>query len=104
MGIVSPEKCDRLAQKIDGWVNGILEQGGGDEQILEGMYDYMAPFKTIMDNLSPRELDALANKYNGFQKFTSLLEKLAQAIADGRINPDEFEPKPKKSKPKKGFG
>ena len=104
MGIVSPEKCDRLAQKINAWVQGVLDKGGGDEQLLEGIYDYMAPFKTIMDNLSRRELDALINKYDGFYRFTKLLEDLAQAIADGRINPDEFEGKPKKQKPKKGFG
>ena len=102
--MASPEKCERLAQKIDQWVLGVLAQGGNDEQLLEGMYDYMAPFKTIMDSLSPREMDALAMKYEGFYRFSKLLERFAEAIADGRINPNEFESKPKKPKPKKGFG
>ena len=61
--MVSPEKCDRLAQKIDRWVTGVLEKGGGDEQLMEQMLDYMAPFQTITNNLSHRELDALAAKY-----------------------------------------
>lgn len=104
MGIVTPEKCDRLAKKIDSWVQGVLAQGGGDEELLKGMIDYMSSFKTITDNLSHRELDALIQKYEGFYRFTKLLEDLAQAIADGQINPDEFELKPKKQRPKKGFG
>ena len=101
--MVSPEKCDRLAQKIHRWVMGVLDAGGNEEQLMEQMYDYMAPFKTIMDNLSPKELDNLVNQYEGFARFSNLLERFAQAIADGRINPDEFEPTPKKPKSKKGF-
>jgi hypothetical protein len=34
-----------LAEKIDAWVIGVVSNGGGDEQLLEGMYDYMDTFE-----------------------------------------------------------
>ena len=40
--MVSPEKCDRLAQKIHRWVMGVLDAGGNEEQLMDEMYDYMA--------------------------------------------------------------
>ena len=52
--MISPEKCERLAQKINAWVQKIIAEGGGDEEILESMADYMATFKAIMDNSSPK--------------------------------------------------
>ena len=101
--MISPEKCERRVQKIHAWVQQIIADGGGDEEILESMADYMGTFKTIMDNSSPREMDAFTTKYAGFYRFSKLLERLAEAIADGRINPSDFEPKKKKPKGK-GFG
>lgn len=98
----SPEKREQVAQKINNWVNGTIAQGGGDEEILEGMYDYMASFKKVMDTAAPGEMDALALKYEGFYRFANLLERLAEAIADGAI---EVPGKPKRRKPKgNGFG
>lgn len=67
----SLEKREQIAQKIDAWVTGIIAHGGGDEEILEGIYDYMAPFRKIMD-AAPGELDALALKYEGFYLFCEL--------------------------------
>ena len=100
--MTSPQKREQLAQEIDAWVTGITSHGGGDEDILEGMYDYMTPFKKIMNTAAPGELDALALKYEGFYRFANLLERLAEAIADGAI---EVPGKPKKRKPKgNGFG
>lgn len=98
----SSEKREQIAQKIDAWVTGIIAHGGGDEEILEGMYDYMAPFRKIMDAAAPGELDALALKYDGLYRFANLLERLAEAIADGTI---EVPGKPKRKKSKgNGFG
>lgn len=100
--MTSPQQREQLAQKIDAWVMDITSKGGGDEEILEGMYDYMALFKKIMDTAAPGELDALALKYDGFCRFANLLERLAEAIADGAI---EVPGKPKRKKPKgNGFG
>ena len=36
-GLMNAEKV-RLAEAIDTWVLSVLNQGGGDEQILEGMH------------------------------------------------------------------
>lgn len=100
--MTTPEKRKQLAHKIDAWVNETIAQGGGDEEILEGMYDYMTPFKKIMDTAAPGEMDALALKYEGFYRFANLLERFAAAIADGEI---EVPGKPKRKKPKgNGFG
>jgi len=75
----------RTAKKIDAYVNKVLARGGGDEQLLETMYDYMAPFREVMDAAAPREMDQLCNKYDGFYRFANLLERLAQGIKDGRV-------------------
>lgn len=100
--MTTPEKQEQIAQKIDTWVNETIAKGGGDEEILQGMYDYMPPFKKIMDTAAPGEMDALAQKYSGFYRFANLLERLAAAIADGEI---EVPGKPKRKKPKRnGFG
>ena len=55
-----------------------------------------------MDAAAPGELDALALKYDGLYRFANLLERLAEAIADGTI---EVPGKPKRKKSKgNGFG
>ena len=102
--MISPEQREQLARNIHIWVSKTFSDGGGDEQLLETMYEHMPLFTTIMDNSTHQELDALTNKYLGFNRFANLLESLTTAIADGRINPDEFEPTPTKPRPKKGFG
>ena len=73
------------AEKIDAYVNSVFAKGGGDEQLLETMYDNMQPFKEIMDAAGPGEMDRLCERYEGFYRFANLLERLAQGIADGRI-------------------
>jgi hypothetical protein len=74
-----------LAEKIDAWVIDIVSAGGGDEQLLEGMYDYMDAFKQLLDSCSTLEMNMLAQRYIGFARFAHLLELLAQEIADGAI-------------------
>lgn len=90
--MTSPEQRDLLAQHIDAWVKQITTQGGGDQELLESMHDYMTPFKTILDDSYPGELDRLALKYSGFHQFADLLKRLAAGIADGRISVLDSEP------------
>lgn len=99
----SPQQREQLAQKIHNWVQDTVAKGGGDEELLSSMADYMAPFKTIMDSAMPGEMDALTQRYDGFYRFAKLLEQLAGAIADGRL--DDLGVIPKRKKPKgNGFG
>ena len=79
------QKKIALAQTIDDWVTGIIDDGGGDEQILEGMYDYMDIFKQLLDSCTSLEMTLLNQRFDGFYRFARLLEFLAQAIADGAI-------------------
>ena len=48
-GLMNAEKV-RLAEAIDTWVLSVLSNGGGDEQILEGMHAYMDTFKQLLDS------------------------------------------------------
>ncbi|MBK8129230.1 MAG: hypothetical protein IPK53_10040 [bacterium] len=72
----------------------ILNQGGGDEQILEGMHAYMDTFKQLLDTCTRLEMTLLAQRYDGFYRFANLLERLAQAIADGVIEVPSDAPLP----------
>jgi transposase-like protein len=103
----------RLAEMIDTWVNEIARNSTSDEQtderILESMYDYMAPFKQLIDTCTPLEMTMLVNQYDGFYRFANLLERLAQGIQDGVISVPENVPMPanwpeqpkKKKRPRK---
>lgn len=75
----------QVAQLIDTFVKSILVKGGGEEEILAGMFPYMQGFKGVMDNAVDREMDILATQYDGFRRFAKLLEKLAGGIQDGII-------------------
>ncbi|MCI0731535.1 MAG: hypothetical protein L0332_33070, partial [Chloroflexi bacterium] len=88
----------RLAQTIDTWVKGIVQQSSSDdqadEQILESMIDYMGPFKQLLDTCTRPEMNLLIQRYDGFYRFANLLERLAQAIQDGVIEVPEDAPMP----------
>jgi len=81
----------RLARRIEKYVNGILAKGGGDEEILQNMYDYMGTFKKLMDSSSPQEMNELCQLYPGFYRFGKLLEMMAQGIHDGVIEVPDVE-------------
>jgi hypothetical protein len=83
-----------LAEAIDTWVLSVLNQGGGDEQLLEGMHAYMYTFKQLLDSCTRLEMTLLAQRYDGFYRFANLLERLAQAIADGVIEVPPDVPQP----------
>lgn len=76
-----------LAKLIHEHVERIEQAGGGDEMLLVTLYDYMDPFKQLMDTATQAQMDLLANQYPGFHRFAALLETIAEALADGRITP-----------------
>lgn len=91
-----------LAGAIDAYVQQIAANGGGDEEILHTMSDYMEPFKQLLDMSSKQEMGLLCRQYAGFYRFTQLLEQMAQGIADGTITvPRERKKKPRKPKPRR---
>jgi len=89
------QKKIALAQTIDNWVIGIIDNGGDDEQILEGMYDFMDIFKQLVDSCTRLEMTLLNQRFDGFYRFTRLLEQLAHRIAEGVIEVSPDMPLPK---------
>jgi hypothetical protein len=79
------EQQTRLAVTIDTHVRQVLAHGGGDEELLMSMADYMGTFKQLLDTCTGKEMDALCERYDGFYRFAKLLERLAEGIADGSI-------------------
>jgi hypothetical protein len=75
----------RLAVTIDTHVRQVLARGGGDEELLMSMADYLGPFKELLDTCTRPEMDALCARYDGFYRFAKLVERLAEGIADGSI-------------------
>ena len=73
------------AQRIDTFVNTIFENGGSEEDILTGMFDYMNDFKVLMDELPNGGVDFLCSQYQGFFRFAKLLERLAEGLQSGKI-------------------
>jgi len=45
----------------------------------------MPTFKQWLDTCTGAEMDMLCERYNGFYRFATLLERLAEGIADGSI-------------------
>ena len=74
-----------LARTIDRYIKRATQKGGGDEQILHDISNYMATFKRLLDTSTPAEMDTLCTLYPGFYRFAKLLENLAGAIRDGAI-------------------
>ena len=62
-----------------------MAQGGGDESLLMLMAAYMGTFKQLLDTCTGADLDALCARYDGFYRFATLLERLAEGSADGSI-------------------
>jgi hypothetical protein len=83
--VPSIEQQTQLACIIDTHVTRALAHGGGDEELLVSLADYMGTFEQLMDLSTGEEMDALCQRYDGSYRFTNLLERLAVAIADGSI-------------------
>jgi hypothetical protein len=79
------EQHTRRALIIDTHVREILAHGGGDEALLISMADDMGTFKQLLDTCTGADMDALCERYDGFYRFATLLEQLAEGIAKGSI-------------------
>ncbi len=79
------EKQIALASTIDHHVTQIVGAGGGDEELLLSMSDYLERFKQVMDASTQSEMDSLCERFPGVYRFTKLLELIAQGIADGSV-------------------
>lgn len=75
----------QLAKLIDDHVNKYPDNDTGNEHLLTTIYDYMEPFKTIMDTTTREQMDYLSSQYPGFYRFGKLLESIAQGVADGIV-------------------
>ncbi len=83
------EKQTHLARIIEKHVNQIVDNGGGDEELLVSMYDHMGTFKQLLDSSTQQEMNELCQRYDGFYRFAKLLERLAEGIANGTISVPE---------------
>ena len=79
----------RLALTIDMHVKQVLAHGGGEEALLLSLADSMPTFKQLLDMCTGEEMDMLCERYDGFYRFATLLERLAEGIADGSITVPE---------------
>jgi len=74
-----------LVKRIDHHVNKFPDNEAGNAQLLTTIYDHMASFKTVMDSATEVQMDYLTQQYDGFYRFSKLLELMAQGIEDGTI-------------------
>jgi hypothetical protein len=81
------QKHQQQAQTIDGFVNTIEQQGGGDIELLAaGFPEQTTTFKELLDTTTHEQMDALCERYPGFYRFAKLLETVAQGIQDGTLD------------------
>ncbi len=81
---LSPPQLE-AARQIDAEVVRLLKING-DEALLSGMMPLLGPFKSLMDEARPGQLDALCEQFHGFGHFAKLLEAMASSISDGNFN------------------
>jgi len=72
-----------LAETIDEYVEQLYRNGGDDEELLMTMHAHMETFKQLLDSSTQQEMNELCQRYDGFYIFASLLERLAEGIANG---------------------
>jgi hypothetical protein len=72
------EQQTQLACTIDTHATHVLAHGGGDEELLMSLADYMGTFKQLMDLPTGKEMNALCPRYNGLNPFAKLLKRLAE--------------------------
>lgn len=76
----------QLAKIVHDYASRFPPTEDGDAQLLQGCYDYMEAFKQALDSSSKVQIDYISLQYPGFLRFTTLMEFLAQGIADGVID------------------
>lgn len=80
-------KADQLniVKRIDKHVNTFPDNELGNTQLLTTVYDHMVSFKLVMDSTTQAQMDYFTQEYEGFYRFSKLLEQMAQGISDGTI-------------------
>ncbi|MBK8128835.1 MAG: arylsulfatase regulator [bacterium] len=89
----------RLAETIDTWVLSASTRAAATSRFLKGCTPHMDTFKQLLDTCTRLEMTLLAQRYDGFYRFANLLERLAQAIADGVIEVPPDAPLPDSQEP-----
>lgn len=81
------EKKEQFIADINTRVNKILSKGGGDEELLMSLPEFMTTdFKSVISSSTDSEIDAYCQKYDGFCRLMKLIEDLAQEISNGNIS------------------
>jgi len=75
----------QLVKRIDNHVNTFPDSESGNTQLLTTLYDYMEPFKQVMDSTSSVQMNYLIHKYDGFNRLAKLVEQMAEGISNGTI-------------------
>lgn len=73
------------ALQIDAAMKTLLAEGCDEMVIFARMFDYMEPFKRLLDSAPRAGLDLITTRFPGFFMFAKLLEGLAADIASGAI-------------------
>jgi hypothetical protein len=79
------EQQTRLAHTRDTHVRQVLAHSGGDEALLRSMADSLGTFKQLLETCTSAERDTLCDPYDGCSRFATLLERLAESIANGSM-------------------
>ena len=74
----------RIAASIDAKML-LLGARCDDATILAEMYDHMAGFKQLLDNLQHGEMDELCHRFPAFYRYAKILESIAAAIKSGAM-------------------
>jgi len=70
---------------IDHHVNRFPDTDTGNTQLLTTIYDYMEPFKQIMDSTSSEQMSYLIHNYTGFYRLAKVIEQMAEGLSSGTI-------------------
>jgi hypothetical protein len=73
------------ALQIDTAMKALFAEGCDEMVIFARMFDYMEPFKRLIDTAPRAGLDLITTRFPGFFMFANLLEGLAEDIASGAI-------------------
>lgn len=79
------EKQLRLASNIARKTDKLAGNGADDISLFCDMADHMPDFKWLMDTAKPGDMERLCERFEGFNTYANLLEKIAQGIASGTI-------------------
>lgn len=83
IGLTSEQQS--LAKKVHEYASRFPVTEEGDAQLLQGCYDYMEPFKQVLDSASKIQVDYICQQYPGFLRFATWMELMAQGISDGIV-------------------